>query len=145
MTIKLRFLPPIPDGMRIMEADIDVVGVHYRKDSAMAFARRGQHSFELEREPGNPHDPNAIRVIGVSKGWFFWRKHFLGYVPMYTAGRIAQRGFWRRILPRLKSIYAGGDGEGYVNITFDILEPNTPKPAQEKPPEPGVTGSGSDS
>jgi hypothetical protein len=131
MTIKLRFEPPIPDGMWIMEAHIEVAGIPHRMGNAVAFARRGQHYLELEREPNNPHDPNAIKVIGVSKGWFFWRRHFLGYVPRETAARVAEMGLWGRVKPRLRSIWAGGYVQDTVYINFDILEPK-PSPKHAK-------------
>lgn len=126
MALKLRFEPPIPDGMRIMEGHIEVAGIPHRMANAVAFARRAQQYLELEREPNNPHDPNAIKVIGVSKGWFFWRRHFLGYVPRETAAIIAENRLWGRIKPRLRSIWAGGYVKDTVYVNFDILEPIPP-------------------
>ncbi len=127
MTISLRFLPPIPEDMRIMEADLEVAGIQYRKRNALAFAKRGQHRLELEREPNNSHDPNAIKVIGISKGWFFWRSDFIGYVPRDTAERIAKAGTWNVMQPRLKNVWAGGYVQDVINIRFDILEPKPVK------------------
>lgn len=127
-TINLRFLPPIPEGMRIMEADIEVAGIPYHKAAALAFARRQQQYLELEREAGNQHDPNAIKVIGVSKGWIGWQRHFLGYVPRETAKQIAEEGLGNAIVPRLRNIWAGGYVQDVVYIRFDILKP---KPVKE--------------
>lgn len=38
-------------------------------------------TFELVREPENPHDPNAIQVVIA--------EYFLGYVPGHIAARLA--------------------------------------------------------
>jgi hypothetical protein len=132
-TINLRFLPPIPEDMRIMEADIEVAGIPYRKAAALAFARRQQQYLELEREPDNPHDPNAIKVIGVSKGLFGWKRHFLGYVPGEIAEQIAEEDLWNVIIPRLRNIWAGGYVQDVIYIRFDILKP---KPAKEPAAKP---------
>src|SRR5438105_3118824 len=68
MEVSLRFLPPIPDGMGILEGDLEVAGVTHRIENAVAFAKRQDQCLELVRDPDNPHDPNAIKVIGVSRG-----------------------------------------------------------------------------
>lgn len=112
-----------------MEADIEVAGIPYRKAAALAFARCQQQYLELEREPDNPHDPNAIKVIGVSKGLFGWKRHFLGYVPRETAEQIAEEGLSSVIVPRLKNIWAGGYVRDVIYIRFDVLKPKPAKPA----------------
>lgn len=46
-------------------------------------------SLELRREPGNPHDPNAIRVD--------WNGRKLGYIPRMenrTTARLLDQGKW---------------------------------------------------
>ena len=132
-TINLRFLPPIPDGMSIMAADIEVAGIPYRKAAALAFARGKQQYLELEREPSNPHDPNAIKVIGVSKGLFGWKRHFVGYVPRETAKEIAEEGLLDAIIPRLRNIWAGGYVQDVVYVRFDILKPTLAKELVARP------------
>jgi hypothetical protein len=53
MDINLRFLPPIPDGMRIIEGDVEVAGVNHRVDNALAFAQRQTNAL----------NSNARRII----------------------------------------------------------------------------------
>jgi hypothetical protein len=72
MARNLRFLPPIPEGMHILSADREVMGIEHRLSDAVAFAKESSHKIEFEREPDNPHDKNAIKVIGISKRWFFF-------------------------------------------------------------------------
>jgi hypothetical protein len=64
--------------------DVSFEDLHYHIEAAVSFASRSQQSVDLVPEPRNKHDPNAIMVMGISKGWFFWRKHFLGYMPKET-------------------------------------------------------------
>ncbi len=129
--ISLRFLPPIPDGYRILENEVEVAGINYRTANALAFAKRRQQRIELERDPSNPHDPNAIKVIGVCKGWFFWRRYHIGYLPRDTAARIVSEGI--RVEPRLRNIWAGGYVRDAIHIRLDLVAPKpekTPKRAK---------------
>jgi hypothetical protein len=60
----------------------EVVGVSFRKDAARKFCaavkdseRRGAfYGLRLERQPDNPHDPNAIAVYGVATVFRWFRK-----------------------------------------------------------------------
>src|SRR5262245_34047545 len=96
--------------MKIFEADIEVAGIQHHKQEAMAFASGKDHALELERDEDNEHDANAIAVIGIAKGWFFRRRRFIGYIPADTAARVAEKGLWGDILPRLKNIWIGDNG-----------------------------------
>jgi hypothetical protein len=82
---------------RISLQQVKVAGVHYRADAVRRFAReidaavsRGNEDFHfeirLEREPDNPHDHNAIRVIGVTES----RPEgvHLGYLPREIAKQL---------------------------------------------------------
>ena len=55
---------PLPDWV---EADryLDVIGIQFRKAAASAFADGEMTILSFEREPNNPNDPNALRVIGT--------------------------------------------------------------------------------
>ena len=54
----------IPDGFQIFEDRLEVAGVSFRKSNAASFAKSGTKWLELERDHGNKHDINAIKVIG---------------------------------------------------------------------------------
>jgi hypothetical protein len=123
----LRFLPDIPDGMRILVADEEVAGIQHRISNAKAFAKGSNHDLLLEPEPRNRHDPNAIKVIGVYKGWFFTHRVHIGYVPADVARIVAERGLVDRVCPRLKNIWWGGYVRDYIVVRFDILEPKPPR------------------
>jgi hypothetical protein len=117
MAKDLRFLPAIPEGMRIFMADMEVAGVQHRLANARAFAKGRDHELRLEREPNNRHDPNAIKVIGIYRGWFFTHSVHIGYVPAEEAKLIAQRGMFAQIQarrppgPRPEGLCSGGGGE----------------------------------
>lgn len=67
-----------PDGYRYGGGfSVKVAGTRHRQHLARAFydavkdaglANEGDFGILLEREPGNSHDPNAIKVIGRCKG-----------------------------------------------------------------------------
>jgi hypothetical protein len=96
----------IPKGYQIYEDRLTPAGISFRKDDAAAFARSadGWLELELEPEPSNKHDKNAIKVI-------------LG------------RGFLPLVRPRLINTYIGRDG--YIEILFQILGPKGRKKEYE--------------
>jgi hypothetical protein len=112
-----------------------VVGVHYRKADAVAFARAARNAevkglvygVELEHRPDNRHDPNAIAVIGVAerKGWFSRsvRRWNIGYLDRDVAaeivGDLVSKGF--PVAAELYSIYEGK--EGYFDFKIIVLAP----------------------
>lgn len=112
---------PIPGEFQIFEERLAVAGVTFRKADAAAFAGSKDPWLELERDPDNRHDRNAIRVIGCSKGFFGTRRRFVGYVPKEVSKAIVTRGFWGRVRPRLLKTYVGDDG--FVEILFQVLGP----------------------
>jgi len=124
---ELRFLPPIPKGMRRLSADVEVAGVWYRLSSAKSFASGQDQELRFELEPNNERDDNAIKVIGVYT-WCFvkWSVH-IGYVPSALAKEIAEKGFAEVIEPRLRNIWWGGYVQDKIIIRFDILGPQEPK------------------
>jgi hypothetical protein len=128
MARDLRFLPPIPEGMRILAGDEEVAGVNHRLANAKRFAKGRKHELSFEREPHNNHDPNAIKVVGIFQGWFFTHQVHIGYVSATLAKVIAERNLFAQIRPRLKNIWLGGRVRDFIVVRFDIVEP---KPARE--------------
>jgi hypothetical protein len=112
---------PIPAGFQIFEERLEVAGVSHRRDAAYAFAKSREPWLEMERDPGNAHDRNAIKVLGCSKGLFGTKRRFIGYVPRDTAKRIVEGGWFDRVRVRLLKTYAGDSG--FVEIGFQILGP----------------------
>lgn len=122
----------IPEGMGVLTSDLVVAGTSFRLNDAKAFARASSCWLELEREPTNRHDPNAIRVLGCSPGWFGRvKKRFVGYVPREVAKEIAKHDLYvRHLKARLIQIFVGD--YDFVEITFDILAPETAIPTARK-------------
>jgi hypothetical protein len=112
-----------------------VVGVHHRKADALAFARAAQYAeaknliygVELEHRPDNPHDDNAIAVIGVAerRGWFSRKvdKWHIGYLDRDTAAEIVADLVSKDIAvaAELYSIYEGT--EGFLDFKIIVLAP----------------------
>ena len=67
---------------RILLQESPLAGYQYHRGSGIwSFLRVGE-TLQLRREPGNPHDPNAIAV------WF--KNEHLGYVPRRENKTLAQ-------------------------------------------------------
>jgi hypothetical protein len=121
MSAGIYHLPEIPDGFQIFEERLEVAGVKYQLDEARAFAAGRDLTLEFEREPENPLDKNAIKIIGRRKTVFGSKHHFIGYVPSDVAAAIVEGHFYDRVAPRLLKTYIGDSG--YVEILFQVLGP----------------------
>lgn len=108
---------------RFFRNHVEVAGLHTHRSSALRYIagavdadlRGAAHGLRLDRESGNPHDPNAIRVTG----WWGLAKEFLGYVPADYAppyAKVADDGGVILAVP--KRAYRGHDD--FVEIRFVI-------------------------
>ena len=112
---------PIPEGFRIYQDRISVMGVAMRRTDVAAFCKGSDRQLALLQEPDNPYDRNAIRIVGSWKGWLFRKEKLLGYVPAEEAAKLARLGLGTNVLPRLLKTYVGDDG--FVEIEFQIIGP----------------------
>ena len=62
-----------PGGVRLLVQSAPLAGFRYHAAAEVWPELRVGDALGLEREPDNPHDPNAIAVT--------WRGRKLGYVP----------------------------------------------------------------
>lgn len=115
----------IPDGFQILEERLEVAGVSFQKEDAAAFASATGGWLELERDLGNKHDRNAIKVIGCNKGFFGTKRRFIGYVPKEVSQAIVEGGYLGQIRPRLLKTYVGD--RGFVEILFQVIGPKGKK------------------
>jgi len=116
--------PNRPDGVQIFIERVYVAGVHLRSGIDEFFAG-SNISLALEREPHNPHDRNAIKVIGILTTVFSTRQFHVGYVPREIAQQIVERGFWGRVGADLRMVEWGD----YKNLIFDLYGPKGEKNA----------------
>jgi hypothetical protein len=113
-----------------------IVGVSMRRKEAAAFAdavseaerHRLIYGVNLQYEPNNPHDPNALAVIGTAecRGFFGGsktREWKIGYLPREIAaevvGELIKPGLPVGI--ELFSVYRGSGG--YVDFKVIVLGP----------------------
>lgn len=116
----------IPEGFQIFESRLEVEGTSFRREDATSFAESSTQWLELERDIGNKHDKNAIKVIGCSKGFFFGTKRrFIGYIPKDVSKLVVGNGFWGQVQPRLLKTYVGS--RGFIEILFQLLGPKSKK------------------
>jgi HIRAN domain len=96
---------------------IPVVGLNYRvnPDNQTKLAGVVPVIVEFEREPFNPHDKNAIKVILQS-----WKPGFhIGYVPKDIAAKLAPQLDEGRVKVSLASLEYVDDEAG--NGTMDVF------------------------
>jgi hypothetical protein len=115
------FLPPIPSGYQIYANNLPIAGIKYRKAEAIRFANSSNPELGLEREPNNEHDPNAIKLIGVSGS----SKYFIGYIPKDLSEQIVSTGLFDSVKPRLARIYIGKND--FIDIQYQIIGPKANK------------------
>lgn len=60
-------------GIRLLVQNSPLAGFRYHAAAEVWRELRVGDRLELAREPGNPHDANAVKVL--------WRGHTLGYIP----------------------------------------------------------------
>ncbi|MDA7842603.1 HIRAN domain-containing protein [Methylophilaceae bacterium] len=110
----------IPDGYKTFTSDT-VVGTSFFLSNARSWGKAKELSLELEREPNNKHDKNAIKVIGVSKGFFFgYNRRPIGYIAKQTAKALVRREFLDKVKPHLSEI-GFPPNRKYVRIRYSLL------------------------
>jgi hypothetical protein len=80
-----------PAGFRLLFRTVRVAGISYRARDAARFVNGTERKLELQKEPGNPKDRNAIMVFGIWHERGVPRRAHLGYVPHDKAEEIASR------------------------------------------------------
>ncbi len=61
------------DGLRMLAQRSPLAGAQFHALTSVWPQLREGDALTLERDSGNRHDPNAVRVL--------WRGHMLGYLP----------------------------------------------------------------
>lgn len=115
------FHEPIPTGYQIYIKNAELVGIKFRKDDFLKFANSVDQALELEAEPNNPKDQNAIRVIGTTRTG----RYFIGYVPKEDARQIVNSGLASSVKARLVRIFIGKNG--FIDMRWQILGPKKDK------------------
>jgi len=129
----IKFDESIPKGYKIAYT-ITTAGTNYRIDNCLAFVNGLNHQIELQAEPGNEHDKNAIMVVGnvTLTSFFFFKSQkriLLGYIPADIASILAPNDTYKNY--KIRQRYAGASEKG-AKIEFQLLEKKTPKTKKEK-------------
>lgn len=103
--------------------DITLAGTNSRDSEARAFidrAKSGDVTLTAIREPENPHDRNAIRIMGSDGRRSYW----LGYIPARLASSIAEDVDPRVPIGaelRAAGIKVGGDAACFISV--NLIQP----------------------
>lgn len=82
------YLPKVSKDNECKLVSISETGQREAAEALVGKVKNGyNYLIELEREPSNPHDPNAIKVLDTSDGG---RIH-VGYIPRDVAEIVADR------------------------------------------------------
>ena len=111
------FKNEIPAGYQIYLKSPNLAGITHRKGDAISFVQGVHHTLEFERDPSNPHDPSAIKIIGNSSAGRF----HIGFIPAEDAEEIVGHSLFNYIKPRLNHLYLSDSG--YIEIEYDVLLP----------------------
>src|SRR5699024_7502577 len=85
----IRLIQKAPKGTPKKVAEfVSVAGVQRNQDDAIKVISGDTFSFKLEKEPNNPYDKNAIKVIGIFEASGEEKSLFIGYVPKEVAKEI---------------------------------------------------------
>lgn len=70
---------------------------HMNEAANFIVSDKEKMSIELELEPNNAFDKNAIKAIGLVKKMFGTKRYFIGYVPAEIAAFIYKKGFQNKV------------------------------------------------
>lgn len=138
MTIDKRFAKDRyrPDGSWVQATTMqNVVGVQFYKSEAQVFAdaarkaeKKGlQYGLQLEHQPNNPHDSNAIAVYGIAEIKGFFSKSqaewHIGYIDSELSAELVTEFISEniKIAAELHSIYESDNG--FLDFNFFVLAP----------------------
>src|SRR5215203_6419126 len=95
----------LPESFEVFEERLEVRDINYFTKQAVTFCNGVEMWLELERDFSNK-DPNAIKAIGCSTGFFLrYRRQHIGYLESEIAKRLIEDGWWGTIWPQLLYTY----------------------------------------
>ena len=121
--VRIRFKSPVTGKkVGLFSRDVPVAGISFPDalENATAFIAGCDRSLLLERDPGNRHDPNAIRVIGRWRGASGSEHQMqIGWVPKDIAARISSEVESAPIYGVLTALFKPDEGRN-PGIRFGI-------------------------
>jgi hypothetical protein len=111
--------PEYPENHQIYFSQFEVAGVSYHRTALQEWSKLKNVYLQLQPEPTNPHDSNAIMVHGCGDGVLSRKSFHIGYLPKEMAAHIVRKNSLQQLSPRLRM----------VNIQFHrvVMELTGPK------------------
>lgn len=119
----IRIRNPWPGGLQKVNDYVKVSGVSRYQKKVHRFIRGDNRRVELEREPDNEYDENAIRVIGMWEENGADRRAHIGYVERKTAQRIAENYPEAEMTAFLYTIFKPRPGRS-AGLRLDVFVPD---------------------
>jgi len=95
----------LPKKYMLYIEKLDPAGLFYRLSDAMEFVKSDNLWLELEQEPTNTYDKNAIKVMGCSKMDTKIVRRHIGYLPRGYAAAISIYKNFHELKPYLHRTY----------------------------------------
>ena len=110
-----------PPGFEVLDGYVRVKGAYFHYEDAIEFINRSDGWLQLQADPGNVHDKNAIKVLACYKGMLFTKRRLIGYVPSEIAAGIAISGLLPEL--RLQLTQTHDQGNEHVKVVFKLIGP----------------------
>jgi hypothetical protein len=107
--------------MYIAIEEVVILGIEYRKESAFQFCSGKAQRLTLQCDSANPHDFNAIQIIGHFQYGGVNQSAILGYIPAKIAASIVSEGKDYVADVLLNRVWISEDG--FIKIVCDIIYP----------------------
>lgn len=114
----------LPKGLVVYKKNMEPAGLFYRIGEAREFVKMKETWLELEWEPNNPYDGNAIKVVGCSRELPHRERKHIGYIPREVAAIIANYNLSNRMISCLHRSYYDFRTNTLV-VNFDLAGPVT--------------------
>ena len=116
--------PEYRENHQIYFSQFEVAGVFYRRTSLREWSKLKNVYLQLQPEPTNTHDSNAIMVLGCGDGVLSRQSFHIGYLPKEMAAHIARKNALRQLSPRLRMVNIQ-----YHRVVMELTGPKGQKKA----------------
>ena len=113
------FKPKMPKGYRIFFNTFDVALANEYAHQIERLVGSKNVTLQLEAQPKNEYDPNAILIMGRKKGLIWSSTLVLGYLPKYIAKEVSEKKLTNLLIPRPQEMWEGD--RGGFKFTVDLV------------------------
>ena len=113
----------VPQGYEIWSQKKSVMGSEHYKAAIDKMITKN-FWLEVEREPNNKFDSNAIKINACWKTMFGKSRNQIGYIDAKTAKRIIDKNHFDKISLGKRHVWISDDGIYFVEYALYLLDEN---------------------